>query len=88
MPGSTPGIPEIDEMVRKSQQMHSALLRVRDLIAAQNATASEQMAQDERYHVQNGLHAEEQGPYQDDSKAGGFAGADPKKRRGVSAPYL
>ncbi len=74
---------EVDEMLQRTQHLHESLLRIKDVVLAQTASATDQAAQDQRYKVQNGYPPEEHNPYQDDTKSAGFAGADPKKRRGV-----
>ncbi|KAF2102611.1 GATA-domain-containing protein [Rhizodiscina lignyota] len=73
-------------MLARSQQLQDSLIRIKEVVLAQNASATEQAAQDQRYKVQNGYQPEEHNPYQDDTKSAGFAGADPKKRRGRAAP--
>lgn len=70
-------------MQRRNQD---ALIRIRTAVVNQEQAMAEQMAQRKAYkpedeHMVSPL-------YQEDFKgAGGFAGADPKKRRGVSSLF-
>jgi hypothetical protein len=56
---------------------------MREVAIAQNQAFAEQR-KDQGPPAANGYGAEPNGYQQDDTKQGGFAGADPKKRRGVS----
>ncbi|EME49500.1 hypothetical protein DOTSEDRAFT_68310 [Dothistroma septosporum NZE10] len=89
-PSTLPGIVEVDDMVAKSRAQLDSLLKIRDVVLAQQAVY-EQQAADQRLQQrafseapqpQPELHT----PEADESKAGGFAGVDTKKRRGRAAP--
>lgn len=73
---------EVDDLVRQSNRVTEALIRIRDVVNQQNAMAAEQ-AQNRAYKPDH--YDDESNLYGDDFKgAGGFAGAEAKKRRGVS----
>jgi len=86
LPGSIPTIENIEDLLQKSQKIHDALARIKDVVITQNVTFAEQQ-KGANPLVSNG-YAQEQNGYQqqDDSKAGGFAGSDPKRRKGRAAP--
>jgi len=67
-------------LMQKQQRIQDSLARIRDVV--QQAALAEQ-AQDQRFKAPDGREQDEQNGYQDDSRGGGFAGSDPKKRRGV-----
>jgi len=75
----------VDDLIIKAQRMHESFIRIRDVVVSQQAALAEQ-AQEQRFKGLNGFNAEDPNGYQDDLK-GGFAGSDPKKRRGVSFPF-
>lgn len=82
-----PGIVEVDDMIHKSRVQLESLVKIRDVVLAQQA-AYEQQAADLRQGHKS--YAAEQTPLHDhsdndDTKAG-FAGGDAKKRRGRAAP--
>lgn len=69
-------------MQRRNQD---ALIRIRTAVVNQEAALAEQMAQRKAYKPED----EHMALYQEDYKGtGGFAGADAKKRRGVSDPIF
>lgn len=85
-----PGIVEVDDMVAKSRVQLDSLLKIRDVIIAQQAVY-EQQAADQRH--QHKAYSEappppaEQHPQEmDENKQGGYTGVDTKKRRGRAAP--
>lgn len=85
-----PGIVEVDDMVSKSRVQLDSLLKIRDVILAQQAVY-EQQAADQRHHKtfnepSHQSHADANQQESDDGKGGGFAGVDTKKRRGRAAP--
>lgn len=85
-----PGIVEVDDMVAKSRVQLESLLKIRDVILAQQAVY-EQQAADQRHQHKAFSEAPPPPPEQhpqevDDSKQNGFAGIDTKKRRGRAAP--
>ena len=75
----------MEDLVRQSSRVTDALARIRDVIInQQNALAAEQ-AQNRAYKAD--AYDDESNLYSDDFKgSGGFAGAEAKKRRGVSHP--
>jgi len=81
--GSLPKVTEVEELMQKQQRIQDSLARIRDVVLTQQAALAEQ-AQDQRFKAPDGREQDEQNGYQDDSRGGGFAGSDPKKRRGVS----
>ena len=83
IPGSLPSLAECDEMIRQHHRVFDSFARIRDVLTQQLALA-EQRAHEQGYKGTS-EYDEEGAGYQDDFKAGGgFAGADAKKRRGVS----
>ena len=84
-----PKVPEIDDLISQGARMQESLHRIRDVVIAQQVAIAEQ-AHDHREMTSNGYAGEESSQYQGEAKAssgGGFAGADAKKRRGVSGIY-
>lgn len=84
MPGTIPKVTEVDDLMKKGVLIQESLSRIRDVILAQHAVMTEQV-QDSRVKPAPAYNQDESASYQDDAKAvnGGFAGGDPKKRRGV-----
>lgn len=82
--GSLPSLGEVDEMLNLQRRNEDALLRIRTAVLNQEHAFAEQMAQKRTFKP--GLHEDEQmAMYQEEFKgSGGFAGAESKKRRGVS----
>lgn len=85
-----PGIVEVDDMVAKSRVQLDSLLKIRDVILAQQAVYDQQAA-DQRHQSKAFSEAppapSEQHPQEvDDNKQNSFAGVDTKKRRGRAAP--
>ena len=84
---SMPALHELDEMIQRSQRVTESMLRIRELVLTQQQALAEQRLQTQAYKSEAG-YDEDQHLYQDDYKgAGGFAGADAKKRRGVSYSF-
>jgi hypothetical protein len=84
--GSLPSLQEIDEILQVQQHNKEALLKIRDAVINQEQALANQHAQQQLYKSDH-HHGDEDhtGVYQEDFKGGGgFAGADAKKRRGVS----
>jgi len=81
-PASIPSLAEVDELVKQETRVTESLARIREVIINQQAALVEQ-AQDPRYKAMNGYDHDGSNSYHDDAKGGGFAGSDPKKRRGV-----
>ena len=70
-------------MQRRNQD---ALIRIRTAVVNQEQALAEQMAQRKAF---NSSEDEHMAMYQEEFKgSGGFAGADSKKRRGVSTGFL
>lgn len=82
LPGSTPHLNEIDEMMRQNARVHDSLSRLKEVVLTQQAALAE------RSKEQLLKAAMEHDAAGDDNKIGGFAGADPKKRRGVCSLVL
>lgn len=85
-PASIPNLEKVDELMKQEMRVAESLARIREVIVNQQAALVEQ-AQDPRYKAMNGYDHEGPNSYHDDGKGGGgFAGSDPKKRRGRAAP--
>lgn len=81
---SLPSLHEVEDMINVQRQNQEALMRIRTAVLNQEHAMAEQMAQRKAFKS-NGIHDDEMAMYQDEFKgSGGFAGADAKKRRGVS----
>src|ERR1700712_5295557 len=82
---SVPHLQTVEELMAKSQKLHDSLLRIRDVVLAQNAAMEDQMKDPGRgSHV--GYGSESNGGYPDKIEGvGGFANGEGKKRRGVRA---
>jgi hypothetical protein len=72
-PSTLPGLVEVEDMMTKSRLQLDSLSKIREVVVAQ------QMAYD---HAEPIMSAS---AHEDDMKSG-FAGSDPKKRRGRAAP--
>ncbi|KAK0647447.1 GATA zinc finger domain-containing protein 10 [Lasiodiplodia hormozganensis] len=88
LPGSTPAIHEVDELMKQSQRIVESLARIREVVLTTQQAHLAEQAQDPRFKAANGYEPEEaHNQYGEDPKGGGgFAGSDPKKRRGRAAP--
>jgi hypothetical protein len=83
-PQSMPRLDEVEDMMKHSEKIQVSLQRMREVVFNHQASIVEP-PQDLRYARMNGYEHDVQSNYGDDPKAaGGFAGPDPKKRRGVS----
>ncbi|KAF2140580.1 uncharacterized protein K452DRAFT_48515 [Aplosporella prunicola CBS 121167] len=86
VPGSTPTIHEVDDLMKQGHRILDSLVRIQEVVRTQQVHMAEQV-HDPRYKVTNGYEPEEPHAFGEDPKGGGgFAGADPKKRRGRAAP--
>lgn len=86
-PASIPTLAEVDELMKQETRIAESLARIREVVVNQQAALVEQAAHDPRYKAMNGYDHEGPNSYHDDAKSGGgFAGSDPKKRRGRAAP--
>jgi hypothetical protein len=81
--GSLPSLNEVEDMLHMQRRNQDALIRIRSAVVNQEqALAEQQMAQRKAFKSED----EHMAMYQEEFKGtGGFAGADPKKRRGVSS---
>ncbi|KAJ6072130.1 hypothetical protein N7499_010144 [Penicillium canescens] len=82
--GSLPSLNEVEDMLHMQRRNQDALIRIRTAVVNQEqALAEQQMAQRKAFKTED----EHMAMYQEEFKGtGGFAGADPKKRRGKAAP--
>ncbi|KAJ5561331.1 Zinc finger NHR/GATA-type [Penicillium sp. DV-2018c] len=81
--GSLPSLNEVEDMLHMQRRNQDALIRIRTAVVNQEQALVEQMAQRKAFKSEE----EHMAMYQDEYKGtGGFAGADPKKRRGKAAP--
>lgn len=72
-------------MLHMQRRNQDALIRIRTAVVNQEQALAEQMAQRKAFKTEDDHMA----MYQEEFKGtGGFAGADPKKRRGVSSGPL
>ena len=80
--GSLPTLNEVEDILHLQRRNQDALIRIRTAVVNQGQAMAEQMAQRKAYKPGEDEHM---AMYQEELKgAGGFAGADSKKRRGVS----
>ncbi|KAK7529605.1 uncharacterized protein J3D65DRAFT_672542 [Phyllosticta citribraziliensis] len=87
VPGSTPPIQEVDDMMKQGHRIVDSLVRIREVVLTTQQNQVPEQPQDPRFKATNGFDAEESSQYGEDTKgAGGFAGGDSKKRRGRAAP--
>ncbi|MCJ1374494.1 hypothetical protein MMC20_005726 [Loxospora ochrophaea] len=86
LPGSLPSLTECDEMIRHQHRVLDSMARIREVIITQQHALAEQRTRDQAQKAPSEF-SDEANSYQDKLEgAGGFAGADPKKRRGRNAP--
>ncbi|KAF1350686.1 hypothetical protein BDV97DRAFT_376385 [Delphinella strobiligena] len=82
--GTLPSLHEIDDLMARSRGTLDSLGRMREVIVAQQA-ACYQQAHEQQFKAQD--ETKRDSVHQvDDSKVGGFAGPEAKKRRGRAAP--
>ena len=79
LPTPMPTIAEIDDLISREGRMHESLIRIREMILAQQTVMAEQ-AQEPRIKGLNGSAAEEDAK----SFTGNVNSGDPKRRKGVS----
>lgn len=73
-------------MIRQHGRVYESFARIREVLLTQQLALAEQRAHDQGYKGSSEYDEDGSG-YQEELKAGGgFAGADAKKRRGVSRP--
>lgn len=85
-----PSVEECDEMIQHQTRVLDSMANIRDVIIKQKQALAEQRKDDLRQSMKQPPPSE---PEEDHSSymdkiegGGGFAGADPKKRRGRAAP--
>lgn len=84
VPGTLPAITEVEDLMNKSRNTLNALGRLRDVLVAQQAIYYQQ-AQEESLRLDQDRNRNDSVHHTGESKLdGGFAGGEPKKRRGVS----
>lgn len=81
-PGDLPQLQEIDHLMEKSRRQLDCYAKMREFVIAQQ-TAYFHQAQEQQSRAQEGIKRDSV-HQSEESKAGGFAGAEAKKRRGVS----
>ncbi|KAL9630521.1 MAG: hypothetical protein Q9164_006372, partial [Protoblastenia rupestris] len=88
IPGSLPTLSECEEMIRQQTRVLESMSRIKNVIVKQQQALVEQRNYDQQNYKNATSEAEEENHlYADKSEgAGGFAGADAKKRRGRAAP--
>lgn len=83
--GSLPSLNEVEDILHMQRRNQDALIRIRTAVVNQEQALAE-MAQRKAYKPEDEHMAGTM--YQEDFKGvGGFAGADSKKRRGVSPDF-
>jgi len=80
--GTLPAITEVDELMNKSRRSLDALNKLREVLVAQQAVYFQQ-AQEQRFKSETEARRDDS-LHQSEEAKGGFAGGEPKKRRGVS----
>ncbi|KAF2185694.1 GCS-domain-containing protein, partial [Zopfia rhizophila CBS 207.26] len=86
-PQSMPRLEEVEEMLKQSEKISMSLGRMREVVFNHQQASIVEPPQDHRYRQINGYDHEAPNNYHEETKgSGGFAGADPKKRRGRAAP--
>ncbi|KAI4191442.1 MAG: hypothetical protein L6R41_000093 [Letrouitia leprolyta] len=82
IPGSLPSLAECDEVLGYQKRVLDSMQRIKEVIIAQQHALAEQRNY-EKYNPTSEAD-EDAGSFHDKTEgAGGFAGADPKKRRGL-----
>jgi hypothetical protein len=84
MMGSLPSVHEVDEMLNMHRRNYEAFMRLRTAVMNQEFAMQEEMAQRKAFKPSGVRNDDHMAMYQEEYKgSGGFAGPDPKKRRGV-----
>ncbi|KAL8742347.1 MAG: hypothetical protein Q9190_005158, partial [Brigantiaea leucoxantha] len=81
LPGSMPSLTECDEMIGHQNRVLDSMQRIKEVIVAQQHALAEQRSYEQTFKPPNDLDDDGLG-YDKLDGTGGFAGADPKKRRG------
>lgn len=86
---SLPSIEECSEMINRQTRVLDSMNRIKDVINAQQEALKQRLSQEQRYNAPSEYDDDAPGYHDKLDGAGGFAGADAKKRRGVSKtdPY-
>ena len=83
LPSVLPSLSEIDDMLRRQSRVLESLSRIKEVVITQQHALAEQRNRDEANKVSSD-YGEDGSGYSDKADgAGGFAGPDSKKRRGV-----
>lgn len=88
LPNSLPNMAEVDEMLRRQTRVVEALNRIKDVVITQQHALAEQRNRDEANKVSSDFGEDGSGYSDKADGAGGFAGPDSKKRRGVCIKAL
>lgn len=83
LPGSTPHLGQIDDMMKHGSRIQESLNRLREVVVNQQADLA--VKSREKAARMASVEIQQQ---EDANGAGGFAGGDSKKRRGVSLDEL
>ena len=79
-----PKLEEVDDMIRRQNRVLDSMMRIREVVIAQQHALAEQRSRDEANKAHQSEYDGDHGPYQEKQEGGGgFAGPDPKKKRGV-----
>lgn len=81
-----PTLTECDDMQHLQRSILNAMERIRDIVVTQHHALAEQRNREEANKARQNMYQEQSSIYNKDEGNGGFAGADPKKRRGRHAP--
>ncbi|KAF2462232.1 hypothetical protein BDY21DRAFT_10161 [Lineolata rhizophorae] len=87
-PDSLPTEEELKKMDGLAEYVRQCVGRIGEVVKQNDIARRQQqeLAKDAHYKANGYEPHNDQGQYQDDPKGGGFAGSDPKKRRGRAAP--
>lgn len=81
---SLPSIEECSDMISRQTRVLDSMNRIKDVINAQQEALKQRLSQEQRYNAPSEYDDDAPGYHDKLDGAGGFAGADAKKRRGVS----
>ncbi|KAK5115341.1 hypothetical protein LTR62_001541 [Meristemomyces frigidus] len=86
--GSLPGLGEVNDMLQKSRTQVESLLKIREVVLAQQAAYDQQLAEQRpaKHHAPEAISANHEDLLDSDEAKVGFGSADTKKRRGRAAP--
>lgn len=79
LPGTTPHVQQIDDMMKHGSRVQQSLNSLREIVTTQQAEMAQQTREKEAKRLAAESHLQDE-----TNGAGGYAGSDPKKRRGVS----